>query len=295
MESKNVQRIAVIGAGQMGRGIAQTCAQNGHEVLLCDLDIARASAGKSEIEQQLQRLLGKAKITAEQSAATLARLVPSEVEPGASTAHLVIEAASEDPDLKLRLFEKLDAVAPSQTILCSNTSSISITRLAGATNRPERVVGMHFMNPVPVMKLVELIRGQATSDETHGLVSEFAEGLGKTVVTSADRPGFIVNRVLIPMLNEACFALSEGVASIEDTDLAITLGLNHPMGPFRLADWIGLDTVLAIASVLHDDFGDSKYRPCVLLRNLVAAGHLGVKSGRGFYIYEGSGPVRSAF
>lgn len=293
MQLNQIQRVVVMGAGQMGRGIAQVCAQSGHQVALCDVDIERARVAYEAIAAQLTKLVDRGKLAASERDATLANLTASTIEADVPRAELVIEAATENLELKAALFTKLDQLAPPDALLCSNTSSISITRLAAATQRPEQVEGVHFMNPVPVMQLVELIRGLVTSDATHDVLVAFAQKLGKTVVTSSDRPGFIVNRVLIPMLNEACFALSEGVASVEDIDRAITLGLNHPMGPFRLADWIGLDTVLSIAEVLHHDIGDSKYRPAVLLRNLVAAGHLGVKSGRGFYHYDGTRPVRA--
>ncbi len=295
MELDDLERVAVIGAGQMGRGIAQVCAQTGYRVAVCDVDESVAAAGTATIGKQLEKLVAKGKLSRAEAETISEKLSAKQVDAGVEDAQLVIEAATENVQLKLRLFEQLDKGAPAGALLCSNTSSISITRLAAATARPELVAGVHFMNPVPVMKLVEVIRGQVTSDETHALVVAFGRKLGKKVVTSLDRPGFIVNRVLIPMLNEACFALSEGVASISDMDEAITLGLNHPMGPFRLADWIGLDTVLAIAEVLHRDFGDAKYRPPVLLRNLVAAGHVGVKSGRGFYVYEGTHAVHPAF
>ncbi len=295
MKLEEIRTVAVVGAGQMGRGIAQVCAQHGFDVALCDVDASVAETGKASIGKQLQKLVDKGKLADDQAQATLARIEAIELQLGVGRAQLVIEAATENFELKRQLFQRLDQLAPEGALLCSNTSSISITQLAAATSRPELVAGVHFMNPVPVMQLVELIRGLVTSDETHALLVAFGDKLEKTVVTSADRPGFIVNRVLIPMLNEACFALSEGVASIADMDQAITLGLNHPMGPFRLADWIGLDTVLAIAEVLHRDIGDPKYRPAVLLRNLVAAGHLGVKSGRGFYLYDGNRPVQPAF
>lgn len=291
----DVTRVAVVGVGQMGRGIALVCARAGYEVSLCDVDRASALDARQRIASQLARLVGKNKLTGEEATGIERRLLPCELEAGVGPAQLVIEAVSEEPRVKLALFEELDRLAPPGALLCSNTSSISITRIAASTRRPELVEGVHFMNPVPTMQLVELIRGWVTADTTHELLCAFARKIGKTVVTSQDHPGFIVNRILIPMLNEACFAAAESVASVEDIDLAIRLGLNHPMGPFRLADLIGLDTVLSIAEVLHRDLGDDKYRPAVLLRNLVAAGHLGVKSGRGFYVYEGDTPPRPAF
>lgn len=295
LKLEDVTRVAVVGVGQMGRGIAQVCARAGYEVSLCDVDRASALDARQRLASQLARLVGKSKLTGEEATAIERRLLPCELEEGVGPAQLAIEAVSEDPRVKLALFEELDRLAPRGALLCSNTSSISITRIAASTRRPELVEGVHFMNPVPTMQLVELIRGRVTADTTHELLCAFARKLGKTVVTSQDHPGFIVNRILIPMLNEACFAAGESVASVEDIDLAIRLGLNHPMGPFRLADLIGLDTVLSIAEVLHRDLGDDKYRPAVLLRNLVAAGHLGVKSGRGFYVYEGDTPPRPAF
>lgn len=294
MRVEDIQRVAVVGAGQMGQGIAQVCVQSGYQVALCDVDLQRANTARETIGVQLDKLVAKGKLPPAARDAAAERLSAATIEADVPGADVVIEAATENVELKEALFTKLDQLAPPGALLCTNTSSISITRLAAATRRPQQVEGVHFMNPVPVMQLVELIRGLVTSAATHDTLVAFAQKLGKTVVTSSDRPGFIVNRVLIPMLNEACFALSEGVASVEDMDRAITLGLNHPMGPFRLADWIGLDTVLSIAEVLHHDIGDPKYRPAVLLRNLVAAGHLGVKSGRGFYRYEGTRPVGPA-
>jgi 3-hydroxybutyryl-CoA dehydrogenase len=294
MQLEGVHKVAVIGVGQMGRGIAQVVAAAGFDVALSDIELERAEGARSLIEKQLDGLVQKGKMSSADAAGIVQRLTPQPIMQAACDAQIVIEAATENLELKLRLFAELDRVAPADSLLCSNTSSISITRLAAATARPALVAGVHFMNPVPVMKLVELIRGLITSDETHALLVAFAEKLGKTVVSSSDSPGFIVNRILIPMLNEACFTLSEGVASVTDIDQAIQLGLAHPMGPLRLADLIGLDTVLAIAQVLHQQFGDSKYRPAVLLQNLVAAGYLGIKSGRGFYFYAGNKPTRPA-
>ncbi|MEN9581559.1 MAG: hypothetical protein RJA70_4568 [Pseudomonadota bacterium] len=286
MKLSDLKHVLVVGAGQMGRGIAQVCAQSGYLVTLSDADWATATAGRDRIIHQLDALVGKGRLTGAAAAETAQRLTASTVADAAKSAQLVIEAVSEDLVVKRRLFETLDATTPRDAILASNTSSISITELAGFTSRPDHVVGMHFMNPVPVMKLVEVVTGLRTSDATAALVTDLAGHLGKTVVRSQDRPGFIVNRILIPMLNEACFALQDGVACIEDIDLAIQHGLNHPMGPLRLADLIGLDTVLAIALVLYRDFSDSKYRPAPVLRSLVAAGQLGHKSDCGFYVYN---------
>ncbi|HYP97135.1 MAG TPA: 3-hydroxyacyl-CoA dehydrogenase NAD-binding domain-containing protein [Polyangiaceae bacterium] len=289
MLTSEIGLIAVIGAGQMGAGIAQVCAQRGYRVLLADAALDRAERAKAGIEKQLERLRDKGKLSAEACAQVSARLEPSTAEHAFPEADLVIEAATENRELKLALFEQADALAKPQAILASNTSSISITALAGRTKRADRVIGMHFMNPVPVMKLVELVRGLSTSEATLTTVRALSEALGKTVILSQDRPGFLVNRMLIPFLNEACFALQEGTGSAEDIDQGARLGLNHPLGPLELADLIGLDTVLAIARVLEQDFGDPKYRAPVLLKNLVAAGHLGRKTKRGFYAYDDQG------
>jgi 3-hydroxybutyryl-CoA dehydrogenase len=289
MTTSELSVIAVVGAGQMGAGIAQVCAQGGYRVLLTDAALARAESAKGVIDQHLARLRDKGKLTAEDYASISARIEPSTAEGAFPLADLVIEAATENRELKLALFEQADALAKPHALLASNTSSISITALAGHTKRAARVIGMHFMNPVPLMKLVELVRGLETSKETLTTVRTLAEALNKTVIVSEDRPGFLVNRMLIPFLNEACFALQEGTGSAEDIDQGARLGLNHPLGPLELADLIGLDTVLAIARVLEQDFGDPKYRAPVLLKNLVAAGHLGRKTRRGFYSYDDQG------
>ena len=280
-----IERIGVVGAGQMGRGIAQVAAAAGLEVVLVDSQLALAEKGLGSIAGQLAKLVEKGKMTAPDRDQLLARIKPAGDLADLGAVDLVIEAASEDPAIKKRLFADLDAASRAGAILASNTSSISITSLAAETRRPDRVIGMHFMNPVPLMKLVELIRGLGTSDETFAATHALAERLGKETVTSRDVPGFIVNRVLMPLINEAAFALYEGLASAEDIDKAIRLGLNHPQGPLALADLIGLDTTLAILEVLHRDLGDSKYRPCPLLRQYVAARWLGRKTGRGFYQY----------
>jgi len=277
--------IGVLGTGQMGAGIAQVAAQSGCSVLMADINLEIAEAGKANIAKLLEKAVGKKKMSPEDRDGVLGRLKPVESVDAFSEVDIAIEAATENIELKLDLFRKLDDVAPEGALLASNTSSISITLMAAATKRPESVIGMHFMNPVPVMKLVEIIRGLQTSDETWEAVNTLAQSWGKTTTQSKDYPGFIVNRILIPMLNEACYALMEGVGTVADIDESIKLGLNHPMGPFQLADLIGLDTVLAIARVLHDGLGDSKYRPCPLLVKYVEAGWLGRKVGRGFYEY----------
>ncbi|MGC8486405.1 MAG: 3-hydroxybutyryl-CoA dehydrogenase [Candidatus Baltobacteraceae bacterium] len=277
-------RIAVIGAGQMGAGIAEVAARSGHTVLLHDRSDELIARGIANIEKNLARAVEKGRIDAAGRDAVVARIerMPSI---DALDVDLAIEAATEALDLKLALFARLDAATPADAILASNTSSISITTLGAATKRPERVIGMHFMNPVPVMALVEIIRGIATSQATYEFTERLARDMGKTPVEVRDFPGFVSNRVLMPMINEAIYALFEGVGSVEAIDTVMKLGMNHPMGPLQLADFIGLDTCLAIMEVLHGGFGDSKYRPCPLLKQYVAAGWLGKKSGRGFYTY----------
>ncbi len=280
-----MKKIGVVGAGQMGGGIAQVAADKGHPVVLLDVSLDVATRGKGKIGGSLEKLVQKGKLTAESRDGLLSRITPAGDYAALSDCDLVVEAATENQELKKKIFIEIDRVLAPQAILATNTSSISITLLAAATKRPEQVIGMHFMNPVPVMTLVEIIRGLQTSDATYQATVELSRGLGKDVVTARDVPGFIVNRLLIPFLNEACFALAEGLGTVEDIDKAIKLGLNHPMGPFTLADLIGLDTCLAIAEVLHRELGEDKYRPAPLLRNYVAAGWLGRKVGRGFYKY----------
>ena len=280
-----IKSIGVVGGGQMGAGIAQVAAQSGYSVALADISLAAATAGKQKIAKGLDKLIEKGKLDASTSAELLARITPVGELDALATCDAVIEAATENVELKKQLFARLDAACPQAAILATNTSSISITAIAAQTQRPERVVGMHFMNPVPVMQLVEIIRGLATTGAVYAATVTLAKALGKTVITSKDAPGFLVNRILIPLINEACFVLQEGVGSAEDIDAGARLGLNHPMGPLALADLIGLDTCLAIAEVLHRDLGDDKYRPATILRNHVAAGWLGRKSGRGFYRY----------
>ena len=278
-------RIAVVGAGQMGNGIAHVFAQAGHPVTMIDVSADALSRGRSTIEKNLERQLKKGTIDGAQRDATLGRLTTAQEVGAASGAALVVEAATEDMELKFRIFRDLDAAADPSAILASNTSSISITEIARRTKRPELVVGMHFMNPVPVMKLVEIIRGLATSDATTVRVVALSRALGKTPVEVNDYPGFVSNRVLMPMINEAVYCVMEGVGTVEAVDQVMTLGMNHPMGPLALADLIGLDTCVAILDVLHRGLGDPKYRACPLLRKYVAAGWLGRKSGRGFYQY----------
>jgi 3-hydroxybutyryl-CoA dehydrogenase len=282
-----IDRMAVIGAGQMGSGIAQVAAQAGLEVVVADAapDLARRAVEK--LGQTLAKLVEKGKLQPAEREKVLGRIRPAASLDECAGADLAIEAVVENMGVKQEIFRKLDALLRPEAILASNTSSISITGLAASTKRPDRFVGMHFMNPPPVMQLIEIIRGLQTSDATYQAILALAKRFGKTTVTSKDAPGFIVNRILIPLLNEACFALQEGLASPEDIDTGVRLGLNHPMGPLTLADFIGLDTCLYIAEVLHRELGDDKYRPAPLLRQYVAAGWFGRKAGRGFYRYEG--------
>ena len=281
----------VVGAGQMGNGIAQVAAQAGFDVLLSDVSLDRAQGGKASIEKGLKKLVEKGKMPESEVAQILSRIRPIGGMADLKNAEFIVEAATERVDLKYNIFKQLDEVAKPGVILATNTSSISITAIAAQTKRPQEVVGMHFMNPVPVMKLVEGIRGLRTSDKTFKTMRELAEKMGKTIVEARDFPGFAVNRILMPMINEAVYALYEGVASIEDIDNAMKLGTNQPMGPLTLADFIGLDTCLAIMEVLHGGLGDSKYRACPLLKQYVAAGLYGRKSGIGFYDYRSGTPV----
>lgn len=278
-------RVAVVGAGTMGHGIAHVCALAGARVALVDVSEHAVARGVDAIARNLSRQLAKETITRDQSASALERISPSTDMGAASDADWAVEAVPESAELKFDAFAALDRVTPPHAILASNTSSISITAIAARTRRPDKVIGMHFMNPAPVMKLVEVIRGLATSDETARSTAEFARALGKTPVEARDFPGFVSNRVLAPMINEAVFALMEGVAEAEAIDQVMTLGMNHPMGPLALADLIGLDTCLSILEVLHRELGDDRYRPCPLLRQYVAAGWLGRKTGRGFFAY----------
>lgn len=280
-----IAKVGVLGAGQMGRGIAQVAAQSGCDVVLADATAELAEKGRAGIASALGKLVEKGKLPAGDRDATMARIKTGAGPESLTDVDLAVEAVSEDESLKVDLFKRLDAAAPPSAILASNTSSIPITKLAAATTRPGKVIGMHFMNPVPLMKLVEIIRGLQTDDDTYRATKDLAERMNKTAITAKDSPGFIVNRILIPLLNEACFALQEGLATAEDIDTGIRLGLNHPMGPLALADLIGLDTYLYIADVMHREFGDDKYRAPTLLRNYVAAGWLGRKTGRGFYKY----------
>jgi 3-hydroxybutyryl-CoA dehydrogenase len=282
-----IKRIAVIGAGQMGSGIAQVAAQSGFSVSLHDVAEEQVKKGLARIEGLLEKGVAKGKWTGEEKEAVLSRIqTTADLQEAVKDADLVIEAVVENMAVKTDLFRRLDQYSPKYAILASNTSSLPITEIAAATSRPESVIGMHFMNPVPVMKLVEVIRGLATSDEVNETVRNLAEKMGKVPVEVNDFPGFVSNRILMPMINEAIYAVYEGVASPEDVDTVMKLGMNHPMGPLTLADFIGLDTCLYIMETLYEGFGDSKYRPCPLLRKYVKAGWLGKKSGRGFYQYD---------
>jgi 3-hydroxybutyryl-CoA dehydrogenase len=284
-----IQTVMVVGAGQMGSGIAQVAAQAGLKVYLRDIDQKFVDKGLAGIGKNLSRDVEKGRKTAEEKAAILGRITGTVSLAPAAEADLVIEAIVENLEVKVTLFRELDAICPAGTIFASNTSSLPITQLAAATKRAPRFIGMHFMNPVPVMKLVEVIRGIATADETYGAIKALAEQMGKTPVAVNDFPGFISNRVLLPMLNEAIFCFYEGIAGVEEIDTVMKLGMNHPMGPLTLADFIGLDTCLYIMNVLYEGYKDSKYRPCPLLVQMVQAGYLGKKSGRGFYTYNPDG------
>ena len=285
-----IKNVAVIGAGTMGNGIAHVFAQKGYKVSLVDIAQASLDKGMATIAKNLDRMLAKERITAEDKEATLANITThTDMASGVSGVDLVVEAATENVDLKLKIFKQLDELAPSEAILASNTSSISLTKIAAATERPAKVIGMHFMNPVPIMKLVEIIRGYTTSDEVTDAIMQLSRDLGKDPVEVNDYPGFVANRILIPMINEAIYTLHEGVAGVTEIDTVMKLGMAHPMGPLQLADFIGLDVCLAIANVLYNGFGNPKYAPCPLLVNMVTAGKLGRKSGEGFYDYSGGG------
>lgn len=282
-----MKNIVVIGAGTMGNGIAHVFAMNAYNVSLVDISETALEKALATIAKNLDRMVKKEKITEEDKNSTLANITTStQLTEAAATADLVVEAATENIDLKLKIFKQIDEAAPANAILATNTSSISITKIAAVTNRPDKVIGMHFMNPVPVMKLVEVIRGYATSDEVTQAIMDMSKDLGKIPTEVNDYPGFIANRILMPMINEAIYSLYESVAGVEEIDTVMKLGMAHPMGPLQLADFIGLDVCLSILNVLHDGFGNPKYAPCPLLVNMVTAGYLGRKTGEGFYKYE---------
>jgi 3-hydroxybutyryl-CoA dehydrogenase len=287
----DIKTVGIVGAGQMGSGIAHVCALAGYEVAFHDVSRDRIDAGLDTINKNLSRQVARGMVSMEQMQSAVARIKPSEALEAVGETDLIIEAATENEEVKKAIFRSLAPHLGQQTLLASNTSSISITRLASTTDRPERFIGLHFMNPVPLMKLVEIIRGIATDVDTYETAATFAKSLGKTTANAEDFPAFIVNRVLVPMINEAIYTLYEGVGTVENIDTAMKLGANHPMGPLELGDFIGLDTVLAIMNVLHEGLADSKYRPCPLLVKYVEAGWLGKKAGRGFYDYRGEHPV----
>ena len=280
-----ISTVGIIGAGTMGNGIAQACAVSGINVVMVDISDAAVQKGVATVAASLDRLIKKEKISADDKAAALARIQASTSYEALKTAQLVIEAATENYELKLKILKQADDLLPPEVIIASNTSSISITKLAAATSRADKFIGMHFFNPVPMMALVELIRGLQTSDDTHARVKDLAERLGKSPITVKNAPGFVVNRILVPMINEAFFVLAEGLATPEDIDAGMKLGCNHPIGPLALADMVGLDVCLAVMDVYLQELGDSKYRACPLLREMVAAGRLGRKTGRGVYQY----------
>ncbi len=282
----SIQSVGIIGAGTMGNGIAQACAVSGLNVVMVDISDAAVQKGLATISSSLDRLIKKEKMTEAEKSAALGRIKTSTQYQDFQSTQMVIEAATENYELKLKILKQLDGIVSKDTIIASNTSSISITQMAAEVSQPERFIGMHFFNPVPMMALVEIIRGLQTSDATHALVQDMAKALGKEPITVKNAPGFVVNRILVPMINEAFFVLAEGLATPEDIDAGMKLGCNHPIGPLALADMIGLDTCLPIMEVYFDNFNDSKYRPCPLLREMVAAGYLGRKSGRGVYSYS---------
>jgi len=286
-----IKKIGVVGAGQMGNGIAHVCALAGYDVVLNDISEEALTAGVQTIEKNMTRQVARDLISVDDMTAALGRITTSGSMDPLGSVDMAIEAATENRDVKEAIFRSLSQVVPAHAVLATNTSSISVTRLASVTDRPERFIGLHFMNPVPLMKLVEVIRGLATDQQTYETAMEVADKLGKTVTNAEDYPAFIVNRILMPMINEAVYTLYEGVGTVEAIDSAMKLGANHPMGPLQLADFIGLDTCLSIMQVLHDGLADTKYRPCPLLVKYVEAGWLGRKTGRGFYDYRGDGPV----